>query len=100
LHKGFPLASRGILRAITSSIDRTLPQLLQDLLVNPYSSMIILDDSNSVKCEVAADKAEAILELGTDDIFEDTLLIRELKPPADIIDLAATDWTLEVLTDE
>jgi hypothetical protein len=48
---------------------------------------------------VAAESAEAIFELGTEEILEETRLILEVNP-AEMIDFAATDWTREVLTEE
>ena len=90
LHNGAPFASRGMLKAITSSIDRWLLQLLQVLSVNPYSSIMSFVDKYSVKCDVACD-IPVILEVGTDEILEDTRDILEDWLWTEMIDFAAID---------
>ena len=56
------------------------------------------DWSNSVRWEVAWDIPDSF-EVPTDDIFDDTRLIRVEFAWENIIDLAAIDWTLDVLTE-
>ena len=61
-------------------------------------SILNFDWSNSVRWEVAWDIPDSF-EVPTDDIFDDTRLIRVEFAWENIIDLAAIDWTLDVLTE-